>query len=355
MLIVVDSRATREEVLAVESAARGRGLEVHCVPGARTAIVVTGERGAQDPAAFDKLPGVVEVRPLAHSYELCSREAKQDDSVVSIGGVPVGGKYFVIIGGPCAVESRRQTLDLARRVQAAGAQILRGGAFKPRTSPYSFQGLGEDALRILAEAREETGLPFVTEALDMEGIDLIERYGDAIQIGARNMQNFALLRRAGQARKPVLLKRGFQSTLEELLLAAEYVLAGGNFDVVLCERGVRGFSDFSRNTLDLSIVPAAKALTHLPIIVDPSHAAGRRDLVVPLARAAAAVGADGIMVEVHGDPSCALSDGAQSVTPEAFATLVAEVSRVAGSVDRPLLTVDARRGKVAVGRFSKQP
>jgi 3-deoxy-7-phosphoheptulonate synthase len=353
MLIVTDSRATREEVLAVEGAARARGLEVHHVPGARPAIVVTGEREAQDPSAFESLPGVVEARLLTRTYELASREVKPDDTQVSIGGVPVGGKHFVVIGGPCAVESRRQTLEVARRVQAAGAQMLRGGAFKPRTSPYSFQGLGEEGLRILAEAREETGLPFVTEALDAESVDLIERYADAIQIGARNMQNFSLLRRAGQARKPVLLKRGFQSTLEELLLAAEYVLAGGNFEVVLCERGIRAFSDFSRNTLDLAIVPAAKTLSHLPIIVDPSHASGRRDLVVPLARAAAAVGADGIMIEVHGDPSCALCDGAQSVTPEAFATLVAEVSRVAESVDRPLPQVEPRRGKVAVGRFSK--
>jgi 3-deoxy-7-phosphoheptulonate synthase len=263
----------------------------------------------------------------------------------------VGGRYFVAIGGPCAVESREQTLFVARRVKASGAHVLRGGAFKPRTNPYSFQGLGEEGLKILAEARAETGLPFVTEALDLEGLELVERYADAIQIGARNMQNFPLLRAAGQARKPVMLKRGFQATLEELLLAAEYVLAGGNFDVVLCERGIRTFSDFSRNTLDLGLVPAAKALTHLPVIVDPSHASGRRDLVVPLSRAAAAVGGDGIMVEVHGDPGCALCDGTQAVTTEAFSTLVTEVGRVADAVDRPLLQPETRRRKVAVGQF----
>jgi 3-deoxy-7-phosphoheptulonate synthase len=352
MLLVIDSRLTREELAAIELAARDRGLTVHRLPGLRPNLVVTGEKKGQDPGAFDKLPGVVEVRPLPHAYELVSRQAKPEDTTVSIGGVPVGGRNFVVIGGPCAVESREQTLFVARRVKAAGAHLLRGGAFKPRTNPYAFQGLGEDGLKILAEARDETGLPIVTEALDIEGLEMVERYADAIQIGARNMQNFPLLKRAGEARKPVMLKRGFQATLEELLLAAEYVLAGGNFDVVLCERGIRTFSDFSRNTLDLAVVPAAKCLTHLPIIVDPSHASGRRDLVVPLARAAAAVGGDGIMVEVHGDPGCALCDGTQAVTPEAFGTLVAEVGRVADSVDRPLLQPETRRRKVAVGKFS---
>jgi 3-deoxy-7-phosphoheptulonate synthase len=355
MLIVIDSRATREEVLAIEATARARSLGIHRMPGPRLALVLTGRRKDQDPAAFDKLPGVVEVRNLSHVFELASREAKPEDTVVRIAGVPIGGKHFVVIGGPCAVESREQTLGVARRVSGAGGHLLRGGAFKPRTSPYSFQGLGEEGLRILAEAREETGLGVVTEALDAEGVDLVERYADAIQIGARNIQNFPLLKRVGRARKPVLLKRGFQSTLEELLLAAEYVLAEGNLDVVLCERGIRAFSDFSRHTLDLTIVPAAKALTHLPVIVDPSHASGRRDLVVPLARAAAAVGADGVMVEVHSDPTCALCDGSQSVTPDAFDTLVAEVGRVAESVDRPLYASDARSRKIAVGRFTRQP
>jgi 3-deoxy-7-phosphoheptulonate synthase len=355
MLIVIDSRATKEEVLAVEAAARSRNLGIHRVPGSRLAMVLTGCRKDQDPAAFDKLPGVLDVRAVSRAFELASREAKPDDTVVNIGGVPVGGKHFVVIGGPCAVESRDQTLGVARRVRAAGGHLLRGGAFKPRTSPYSFQGLGEEGLKILAEAREETGLGVVTEALDVDGVDLVERYADAIQIGARNIQNFPLLRRVGRSRKPVLLKRGFQSTLEELLLAAEYVLAEGNFDVVLCERGIRAFSDFSRHTLDLAIVPAAKALTHLPVIVDPSHASGRRELVVPLARAVAAVGADGVMVEVHADPKCALCDGSQSVTPDAFDTLVAEVGRVADSVDRPLLVSNDRSHKIAVGRFARQP
>jgi 3-deoxy-7-phosphoheptulonate synthase len=289
-----------------------------------------------DAPVFESLPGVLEVIPVTHAYKLVSREVKAENSVVHIGAVPVGGPGLVIAAGPCAVESHDQMLTVARRVKQAGAHILRGGAFKPRTSPYSFQGLGEEGLKILAAAREETGLPVVTEALDVEGVDLIERYADCIQIGARNMQNFSLLKRAGRAKKPVLLKRGLAATLEEFLMSAEYILSEGNYEVVLCERGVRTFSDFSRNTLDLAVVPAVKSVSHLPILVDPSHGTGRRDKVSPLSRAAVAVGADGLIVEVHHDPNTALSDGPQSITPEMFDELVSELRQIAPVIGRSL-------------------
>jgi 3-deoxy-7-phosphoheptulonate synthase len=253
-----------------------------------------------------------------------------------IGDVPVGGRRLAVVAGPCAVESLEQTLIVATAVKAAGAHLLRGGAFKPRTSPYSFQGLGEEGLRILAEARDRTGLPVVTEAVDVEGMELVEEYADAVQIGARNMQNFSLLKRAGRAKKPVLLKRGLAATLEEFLMSAEYILSEGNYSVILCERGVRTFSDFSRNTLDLALVPAVKRLSHLPILVDPSHGTGRREKVAPMSRAAAAVGADGIMVEVHHDPDRALSDGPQSITPEMFDALVRELRQIATVIGRRL-------------------
>src|SRR5687767_5638277 len=329
--------ATAEQIRGVQEAIEARGFKAHPIPGAqRTAIGVTGNKGALEAPVFESLPGVLEVIPVSHAYKLVSREVKGEDSVVRVGGVPVGGETLTVVAGPCAVESRDQILTVARAVKKAGAQILRGGAFKPRTSPYSFQGLGEEGLQLLAEAREDTGLPVVTEALDNEGVDLVERYADAIQIGARNMQNFSLLKRAGRARKPVLLKRGMSATLEEFLMSAEYILSEGNYQVILCERGVRTFSDFSRNTLDLSVVPAVKKMSHLPILVDPSHGTGRRDKVAPLSRAAAAVGADGLMIEVHNDPDRALSDGAQSITPDMFAALVADLRRIAPVVGREL-------------------
>jgi len=327
--------ATPQQVEGVVAAVEARGLRAHAIPGAqRTAIGITGNKGAVEMPVFESLPGVLEVIRVSHAYKLVSREVKPDDTVVDVGGVPVGGRTLVLVAGPCAVESREQTLTIARRVKAAGAHLLRGGAFKPRTSPYAFQGLGEKGLEILAEARAETGLPVITEAVDADGVDLVERYADAIQIGARNMQNFSLLKRAGQAKKPVVLKRGMSATLEEFLLSAEYILAEGNYAVILCERGVRTFSDFSRNTLDLSVVPAVKALSHLPILVDPSHGTGRRDKVAPLSRAAAAVGADGVMVEVHHDPDRALSDGPQSITPEMFEGLVRELRQIAPVLGR---------------------
>jgi 3-deoxy-7-phosphoheptulonate synthase len=337
VLIVMRQDATPEQVKAVMAAVEARGLSPHAIPGAqRTAIGITGNKGALEAGVFEALPGVLEAIRVSHPYKLVSREVKPEDSVVHIGGVAVGGPQVVIIGGPCAVESREQTLTVARGVKAAGGHILRGGAFKPRTSPYSFQGLGEEGLQILAAARAETGLPVVTEAVDMESLDLVERYADAIQIGARNMQNFSLLKRAGKAKKPVLLKRGLSATLEEFLMSAEYVVSQGNYDVILCERGVRTFSDYSRNTLDLTVVPAVKQISHLPIVVDPSHGTGRRDKVAPLSRAAVAVGADGVIIEVHHDPDRALSDGPQSVTPETFAAMITDLRQFALAAGRRL-------------------
>ena len=337
MLVVMRQDAGDDEIRGVVRAVEARGYKAHPIPGAhRTAIGITGNRGAEEAPVLESLPGVLEVIPVTHAYKLVSREVKAENSVVSIGGVEVGGGTLVVVAGPCAVETREQTLTVARAVKAAGAHLLRGGAFKPRTSPYSFQGLGEEGLKILAAAREETGLPVVTEAVDERALDLVEEHADAIQIGARNMQNFSLLRRAGKAKKPVILKRGMSATLEELLMSAEYILAEGNYQVVLCERGVRTFSDFSRNTLDLAVVPAVKQMSHLPILVDPSHGTGRRDKVAPLSRAAAAVGADGLMIEVHHDPNQALSDGPQSITPDMFEALMGDLRQIASVIGRRL-------------------
>ena len=337
MLVVMRKDATAEQVRGVTEAIEARGYKAHPIPGAqRTAIGVTGNKGALEGPVFEALPGVLEVIPVSHAYKLVSREVKGENTVVQVGPVAVGGSELVLVAGPCAVESTEQMIAIARAVKAAGAHILRGGAFKPRTSPYSFQGLGEAGLKILAEARDATGLPVVTEALDTESVDLVEKYADAIQIGARNMQNFSLLKRAGKSRKPVILKRGLSATLEEFLMSAEYILSEGNYSVILCERGVRTFSDFSRNTLDLAIVPAVKKISHLPILVDPSHGTGRREKVAPLSRAAAAVGADGLMIEVHNDPNRALSDGPQSITPEMFVDLVADLRKIAPVIGRRL-------------------
>jgi 3-deoxy-7-phosphoheptulonate synthase len=299
------------------------------MPGAeRTAIGITGNHGPVPAAEFEDLAGVAEAIPVSKPYKLVSREVKPDNTVVRIAGVDVGGDELALIAGPCSVESREQILASARAVKAAGAQLLRGGAYKPRTSPYAFQGLGEEGLRYLAEARAETGLGVVTEAIDVETFDLVEEYADCIQIGARNMQNFSLLRRAGRARKPILMKRGMSSTLDEFLMAAEYILSEGNYQVVLCERGVRTFADHTRNTLDLSVVPAVKTLSHLPIIVDPSHGTGKRDKVHPMALAAVAAGAAGLIIEVHPNPDKALSDGYQSLYPDQFEDLAEECRAV---------------------------
>ena len=335
MLIVMDSAATAEDVARVVSTVESLGLQAHAIPGAqRTAIGITGNRGAIEPGAFENLPGVAEVIPVSAPYKLVSREAKRENTIVSIGGVPVGGPQVVVIGGPCAVESEEQALEVGHAVRRAGATLYRGGAFKPRTSPYSFQGLGEKGLKILAKVREETSLPIVTEVLDTETVDLVAEHADCLQVGARNMQNFSLLKKLGKTRKPVLLKRGMSATIEEFLLSAEYLLSEGNYQVVLCERGVRTFADHTRNTLDLSVVPYVQRISHLPIVVDPSHGTGKRQKVIPLSRAAIAVGADGLIVEVHPHPELALSDGPQALPPEMFADLMDQVRRLAPVVGR---------------------
>ena len=337
MLIVMEAGARPEQIEAVVRHVEHLGFRAHTIPGAyRTAIGITGPQGKADPSVVENFPGVKEVIPVSHSYKLVSREAKPDDSVIAVGGVGVGGNGIVVVGGPCAVESYDQTRTIAEGIKRAGGQLFRGGAFKPRTSPYSFQGLGEAGLEIMARVREEFDLPIVTEAIDHESLKLVEQYADCIQIGARNMQNFSLLKSAGRARKPVLLKRGMSATLEELLLSAEYIMAEGNYNVILCERGIRTFSEHTRNTLDLSIVPAVKRISHLPILVDPSHGTGKRNKVLPMSRASVAVGADGVLVEVHHKPEEALSDGPQALLPEAFAQLVRECDAIAQVVGRSL-------------------
>jgi len=339
MLVVMQSQATNEQIEAVCRRIESLGFKPHPIPGVgRTAIGITGNNGPVDLATVESMPGVVECIPVSKPYKLVSRDVKQDDSVVSVstplGDVEFGGKSVGMVAGPCAVESRDQLFAIARQVKDAGARLLRGGAYKPRTSPYSFQGLGEEGLKLLAQVRDTLGLGIITEAVDNESLDLVEKYADVIQIGARNMQNFSLLKRAGHAQKPVLLKRGMSATLDEFLMAAEYVMSEGNYKIILCERGVRTFSDHTRNTLDLSVVPAVQRLSHLPIAVDPSHGTGRRDKVLPLSRAAVAVGADGLLVEVHHDPDRALSDGPQSILPEEFAELVREAREIAHVVGR---------------------
>jgi 3-deoxy-7-phosphoheptulonate synthase len=329
MLIVMDKKATEEGIKTVVAAIEARGYTARPIPGGeRVSIGVLYNKGAVDAALFVGYPGVKDVVPVTRPYKLVSREFQSEDTLVTVGGVTIGNGRFTIIAGPCAVESEEQALTIAGLVKAAGAQLFRGGAFKPRTSPYSFQGLGEEGLRILARVRDETGLPVVTEVMDEHTFDLVEEYADVIQIGTRNMQNFSLLRRAGRARKPVFLKRGMAATIDEWLMAAEYILEGGNSRVILCERGVRTFAHHSRNTLDLSAVPVVRKESHLPIVIDPSHAAGRRDQVIPLSRAAAAVGAQGLMVEVHHAPEEALSDGAQSLYPEQFQQLCRQVKAI---------------------------
>ncbi len=339
MLVVMQSHATEEQVRAVCKRIESLGFKAHPIPGAiRTAIGITGNEGAVDLGVLESLPGVVECIPVSKPYKLVSRDAKAEDTVLRIptprGDVLVGGDHVAMVAGPCAVETEEQCMAIAERVAKAGCRLFRGGAYKPRTSPYSFQGLGEAGLKILAKVRETHGFGIITEAIDNESLDLVEEYADVIQIGARNMQNFSLLKRAGRAKKPVLLKRGMSATLDEFLMAAEYILSEGNYNVMLCERGVRTFSDFSRNTLDLAVVPAVKKRSHLPILVDPSHGTGKRHKVLPLSRAAIAVGADGLLVEVHHEPDKALSDGMQSILPEEFAELTEEVRQIATVLHR---------------------
>jgi 3-deoxy-7-phosphoheptulonate synthase len=339
MLVVMKAQATPEQIQAVCECIEQLGLRAHPLPGAqRTAIGITGNKGELDRGNLESLSGVAEVIRVSKAYKLASREVKEEDTVVRFAGTDaaIGGHNLAIVAGPCSIESRDQAFAIAGQVAAAGAQFFRGGAFKPRTSPYAFQGLGLEALRILAEIRDRFGLRIVTEALDNESLDLVAEWADVVQIGARNMQNFSLLKRAGRLRKPVLLKRGLSATLEEFLMAAEYVMSEGNYEVILCERGVRTFTDHTRNTLDLSIIPAVRRLSHLPILVDPSHATGKRDSVLPMARAAVASGADGLLVEVHHQPDKALSDGPQSIYPAQFATMMDEIERIAPVVGRNL-------------------
>ncbi len=322
MLIVMENKATPEQVAAVVSAIEERGYTARPIPGGdRVSIGILYNDGPVDASLFLGLSGVKDAVAITRPYKLVSREFQPEDTVVSVGDTAIGNGHMTIIGGPCSIESEAQALAIAEHVCRSGAQLFRGGAFKPRTSPYSFQGLGKKGLEILKTVREATGLPVVTEVMDYETFDLVEKYADVIQIGARNMQNFSLLKRASHAGKPILLKRGMAATIDEWLMAAEYILEGGNPRVVLCERGVRTFAHHSRNTLDLSAIPVIQKESHLPVIVDPSHAAGKRDQVIPLSRAAVAVGAHGLMVEVHHQPEKALSDGAQSLYPHQFEDL----------------------------------
>src|SRR6266404_623800 len=339
MLVVMQSHATDEQVRSVCDKIESLGLKAHPIPGAgRTAIGITGNNGAVDLGILESMPGVVECIPVTKPYKLVSLDVKSDPTIVRIptpsGDVLVGGEHLAMTAGPCAVETEEQCLAIAQQLKPTGVRLFRSGAYKPRTSPYSFQGLGLPGLKILAQVRKHYGFGIVTEAIDNESLDLVEEWADVIQIGARNMQNFSLLKRAGRAKKPVLLKRGMSATLDEFLMAAEYVMSEGNYNVMLCERGVRTFSDFSRNTLDLAVVPAVKKRSHLPILVDPSHGTGKRHKVLPLSRAAVAVGADGLLVEVHHQPEKALSDGIQSILPEEFAELSAEIRQIAAVVHR---------------------
>lgn len=338
MLIVMRSDAVAADIEKVLETIDALGYRGHAMPGEnRTAIGITGNPGAIDPAHFENLPGVDQAIRVTQPYKLISKSLRPEKSIVKVGNSTIGGDELAIIAGPCALENHEQVFATAETVAASGAKFFRGGAFKPRTSPYAFQGLGVEGLKMLAEVRDRYGLNIVTEAMDEHGVDAVVEYGDCIQIGARNMQNFSLLKYAGQTRKPVLLKRGLSATLDELLLAAEYIMAEGNYDVILCERGIRTFANHARNTIDLSIIPAVHRLTHLPIIVDPSHGTGHNYMVTPLARAGVAVGADGLIIEVHPKPEEALCDGAQALTPAQYLELVRQVNAIR-SVDMPVLS-----------------
>jgi 3-deoxy-7-phosphoheptulonate synthase len=322
MLIVMDRKATTEQIDKVVEIIESKGFTARPIPGGdRVSIGILKNKGPVDPALFMGLPGVKEAIPVTRPYKLVSRETKAEDTTIQVGGVTIGNGHLTLMAGPCAVESESQAMSIAEKVKKAGGHIFRGGAFKPRTSPYTFQGLGEQGLKILAKVRETFDLPVVTEVMDTDTFGLVEAYADILQIGTRNMQNYSLLKRAGQSKRPVLLKRGMSATLDEWFMAAEYIMSEGNPQVILCERGVRTFVRHSRNTLDLSAVPVILRESHLPIIVDPSHAAGYRDQVIPLSRASVAVGAHGLIVEVHHKPETALSDGAQSLYPEQFEQL----------------------------------
>lgn len=347
MVIVMQADATQKDIEQVISRLKEAGFGVHLSEGTERTIIgaLGGNREALAQQALEALAGVERVVPVLHPYKLVSRELKPEPTVVKVGGVAIGGPEVVVIAGPCAVESEEQILATARAVKAAGARILRGGAFKPRSSPYSFQGLGEEGLRLLALARAETGLPIVTEVLDVRTLETVAAQADMIQIGARNMQNFELLREVGVLKLPVLLKRGLSATIEEWLLAAEYIMREGNSQIVLCERGIRSFDTATRNTLDLAAVPLLHRLSHLPVIVDPSHATGKWRLVAPMSLAAVAAGADGLIIEVHPDPTAALSDGPQSLTPERFQGLMLKLRPVVAAMERSIAGAEGESGR----------
>lgn len=342
MIIVMRENATLQELSGVIRELEARGLRPRPSHGNSRTVVGVMEAGAAQLEGVSALPGVEQVSTMSSSFKMVSRDFRAEPTVINLGGAQVGGRNFVVMAGPCAVESTSQLLACARHVKACGGSALRGGAYKPRTSPYSFQGLGEEGLKILAAAREETGLPIVTEVVSPDAVPVVARYADVMQIGARNMQNYALLEAVGRERKPVLLKRGLMSTIEELLLAAEYLLSNGNHQVMLCERGIRTFERATRNTLDLSAVPVIKQLSHLPVIVDPSHGVGHSAYVESMCRAAAAAGADGIIVEMHPDPAKAVSDGQQSLDFAAFARMMDAVRPVAAAVGRPMVDIESQ-------------
>jgi 3-deoxy-7-phosphoheptulonate synthase len=343
MMIIMHPGATKEQVAHVISHIEENHLAAHVIEGAeQTVIGAVGESHSVPTSAFETLPGVMLVQRISQPYKLASRQFHPEDSVFPIDGFSVGGGEIAVIAGPCSVEGRSQLLEIAQAVKEAGANALRGGAFKPRSSPYAFQGLGEEGLEYLAEARELTGLPVVAEIMAISQIEVMTQYVDVMQVGARNMQNFNLLRAIGETRTPVLLKRGLSATIEELLMAAEYILSGGNKQVMLCERGIRTFETATRNTTDINAIPVLKSLTHLPVILDPSHSTGHAAFVSSVAKGAIAAGADGLIIEVHQDPAHALSDGKQSLTPETFAKLVKQVKAVAEAVDRRLAVASPR-------------
>jgi 3-deoxy-7-phosphoheptulonate synthase len=337
MIVVMEPRTEQANIDRVVDRLKSLGFEIHLSRGIeKTIIGAVGERRAEVAQSIEAMPGVEKVVPILHPFKLAGLQFKPERTIVRVGNVEFGGSKLVSIAGPCAVESREQLLAAAEAVKSAGASMLRGGAFKPRTSPYTFQGLEEDGLKLLAEAREVTGLPIVTEVVNPRDLDLVASYVDMLQIGTRNMQNYTLLREVGASGKPVILKRGLSATIEEWLMAAEYIMSAGNWNVVLCERGIRTFETYTRNTLDISAVPAVRSLSHLPLIVDPSHATGRAKLVPAAAMAALAAGADGLLIEVHPCPSEALSDGPQSLTPSEFADLMHQMAPLAAAIGRQL-------------------
>ena len=345
MIIVLKTGHSTDELMAIEDSVKRAGASPVLIEGKERSVVAVIGAAKLETALFEQLPGVAQVMRVSKPYKLASREVKHDDTIVRIGDVAIGGEQVVIMAGPCSVENRKMLLESAQRLSALGVTVLRGGAYKPRTSPYAFQGMGEDGLKLLEEARELTGMKIVTEVMSPDKVEIVARYADILQIGARNMQNFDLLKECAEIRKPVLLKRGLSATIEEWLQSAEYILAGGNTQVILCERGIRTFENATRNTLDISAIPVVKKLSHLPILVDPSHGTGRRDKVIPMARAAVAAGADGLLIEVHDNPEKALSDGAQSLYPEQFERLMGELRVIAPVLGRalPLAPMPARQ------------